>query len=332
MNKISKHTIAIFQAVLAAALYALSAPFAKMLLQEMPPMMTAAFLYIGAGLGMSIVGLGRNIHQKGRTESQLTRKELPYTVAMVVLDIAAPVFLMFGLTLTTAANASLLNNFEIVATAVIALFVFREAINRRLWFAILLITLSSVLISVESVESFSFSAGSLFVLLACICWGFENNCTRKISSKDPLQIVIIKGICSGLCALTVAFAAGERTDSFVYLPAVLLLGFVAYGLSVFFYVYAQREIGAAKTSAYYAIAPFIGVVLSFLILGERPNLLFHIALLIMIAGAWMASTDRKKFQSVPSKKAEPNKLCLANVGSEQIDEAIDPELSIVHNK
>ena len=294
MNKISKHTIAIFQAVLAAALYALSAPFAKMLLQEMPPMMTAAFLYIGAGLGMSIVGLGMNIHQKGRTESRLTRKELPHTVAMVVLDIAAPVFLMFGLTMTAAANASLLNNFEIAATAIIALFVFREAISRRLWFAILLITISSVLISVESVESFSFSIGSLFVLLACVCWGFENNCTRRISNKDPLQIVVIKGFCSGLGSLAIASAAGEQAGNFVYVPAILLLGFVAYGLSVFFYVYAQREIGAAKTSAYYAIAPFIGVALSFLVLGERPNWLFGLALLIMIAGAWIASVDRKK--------------------------------------
>ena len=170
MSTKSKHTVAILQAVLAAALYALSAPFSKMLLQEMPPMMTVAFLYLGAGLGMSIIGVARKIHQKKRTEYNLTRKELPYTIAMVVLDIAAPIFLMFGLTMTTAANASLLNNFEIVATAIIALFIFKEAINRRLWFAIVLITLSSILISVESVENFSFSIGSLFVLMACICF------------------------------------------------------------------------------------------------------------------------------------------------------------------
>jgi uncharacterized membrane protein len=125
----------------------------------------------------------------------------------------------------------------------------------------------------------------------CVCWGFENNCTRKISNKDPLQIVVIKGFGSGFGALTIAFAVGEWTYSFAYIPAVLLLGFVAYGLSVFFYVYAQREIGAAKTSAYYAIAPFIGVILSFIILGERPNFLFGIALLIMIAGAWLASKN-----------------------------------------
>ncbi len=135
MNIKSKHNKAIFQAVLAAALYALSMPFSKMLLQEVPPMMTAAFLYLGAGVGMSIIGFIRSKHQKERTEQKLTRKELPYTIAMVALDIAAPIFLMFGLTMTTAANASLLNNFEIVATAIIALFIFRETISRRLWLA-----------------------------------------------------------------------------------------------------------------------------------------------------------------------------------------------------
>jgi drug/metabolite transporter (DMT)-like permease len=243
---------------------------------------------------MLIIGFIGKIHKIERTELRLTRKELPYIIAMVLLDIAAPIFLMIGLTMTTAANASLLNNFEIVATAIIALFIFREAINRRLWFAIVLITLSSILISVENVESFSFSFGSLFVLLACVCWGFENNCTRKISNKDPQQIVIIKGFGSGIGALAIAFAAGERTANFTFIPAVLFLGFVAYGLSVFFYVYAQREIGAAKTSAYYAVAPFIGVALSFLILGERPNILFGIALLIMIVGAWLASKNNNK--------------------------------------
>ena len=292
MNSKSKHNKAIFQAILAAALYALSMPFSKMLLQEIPPMMTAAFLYLGAGLGMSIVGFIRNKHQKERTEQKLTRKELPYIIAMVALDIAAPIFLMFGLTMTTAANASLLNNFEIVATAIIALFIFRETISRRLWLAIALITISSILLSVETAESFSFSVGSLFVLLACVCWGFENNCTRKISNKDPLQIVVIKGFCSGLGALIIAFVAGEQISNFAYFPAVLLLGFVAYGLSIFFYVYAQREIGAAKTSAYYAVAPFIGVLLSFLILGERPNVIFGIALLIMIIGAWLAGKNK----------------------------------------
>lgn len=289
----SRHNIAVFQAILAAALYAISSPLSKLLLVEIPPMMMAAGLYLGAGMGMSVIAFVRSKTQKERTEAGLTKKELPYTVAMVALDIAAPIFLMFGLTLTTASNASLLNNFEIVATAVIALFVFKEVISRRLWFAIILITISSIILTIKDTSSFSFSIGSIFVLLACICWGFENNCTRKLSVKDPLEIVIIKGLGSGLGSLVIAWVVGEEIGSWVYIPVVLLLGFVAYGLSIFFYVYAQREIGAAKTSAYYAVAPFIGVVLSFIILGENPNITFAVALIIMIIGTYLATTDRK---------------------------------------
>ena len=289
----SKYSIAIFHAILAAVLYAISTPASKILLKEMPPMLMASFLYLGAGAGMSFMGIIRHENKKREKEPNLTKKEMPFTIAMVALDIAAPIFLMFGLNLTTAANASLLNNFEIVATALISLFIFNEKITKRLWFAIFLITISSIILSIKDASSFSFSLGSMLVLLACICWGLENNCTRKISSKDPLQIVVIKGFGSGFGSLMIALAFGEQINNMAYIPAVLLLGFFAYGLSIYFYVYAQRELGAAKTSAYYAIAPFVGVGLSFLILGEKPNMQFAIALLIMIAGTYFASTDRR---------------------------------------
>jgi drug/metabolite transporter (DMT)-like permease len=210
---------------------------------------------------------------------------------MVALDIAAPIFLMIGLKRTTAANASLLNNFEIVATSLIALFVFKEKIGKRLWIAIGLITLSSILLSVEDASSFQFSFGSLFVLAACICWGLENNCTRCLSKSDPLEIVVIKGFGSGIGSVIIGLVVGETLPLFGDILKILLLGFVAYGLSIYFYVYAQRDLGAAKTSAYYAIAPFIGVALSFIIFREIPGVLFFIALAIMIAGTWMVNKE-----------------------------------------
>lgn len=237
---------AIFWAILAAGLYALNAPVSKLLLEEVPPTMMAALLYLGAGMGLAVVRLVQRMTGKGKKEAPLTKKDMPYTVGMVVLDIAAPIFLMVGLTMTTAANASLLNNFEIVATAVIALFIFREAISRRLWLAIVLVTISSAILSVEDVTSFTFSYGSIFVLLACVCWGLENNCTRMISHKDPLEIVVIKGFGSGLGSLVLAFFLGESALPLVYGVCTLLLGFVAYGLSIFFYIYAQRYLGQPK--------------------------------------------------------------------------------------
>lgn len=271
---------AVFHAVLAAGLYAVSIPFSKLLMDRVQPTMLAAFLYIGAGLGMLLFSaLRRHSH-----EQPLRRGDLPFVVAMVVLDIAAPVLMMFGLKSTTAANASLLNNFEIVATALIALVFFRERVGRRLWLSIALITLSSILLSLDSEESFSFSAGSLMVLAATVFWGLENNCTRQIAGRDPLQIVVVKGIFSGLGALGLALWVGESFAPAGLLVLVMVLGFVAYGLSIYYYTYAQRVIGAARTSAYYALAPFIGVLLSMLLLHERPGWIFYVALAVMACG------------------------------------------------
>ena len=283
---------AVFYAILAAALYALNAPVSKLLLQNVPPTMMAGFMYLGAGIGMVAMGLVRSRTGHGRQEMRLTKKDLPYTLGMVALDIAAPIFLMIGLTRTTAANASLLNNFEIVATSIIALLIFKERIGKNLWIAIGLITLSSILLSVEDASSFQFSFGSLFVLAACVCWGLENNCTRCLSKSDPLEIVVIKGFGSGIGAIGIGLIVGESLPVWSDILKILLLGFVAYGLSIYFYVYAQRDLGAAKTSAYYAIAPFIGVLLSFIIFREIPGVLFFIALIIMIAGTWMVNRDQ----------------------------------------
>jgi len=276
-------------AILAAAFYALNAPLSKMLLDEVPPMMMAAFLYLGAGFGMAVVQLIENRNGFADREQKLTKKELPYTLGMVMLDIAAPIALMLGIIRTSAANASLLNNFEIVATSLIALFIFNEVISRKLWLGIMLVTLSSVILSVQDISSFSFSAGSIFVLIACTCWGLENNCTRMLSSKNPVQIVVIKGIFSGLGSLVIALCTGEQFPNVVSILLALALGFVAYGLSIMFYIYAQRELGAAKTSAYYAIAPFIGVALSLIIFAELPSVSFVAALLIMIAGTYVVT-------------------------------------------
>ena len=287
----AKKNSAIFMAVLAAALYALNAQVSKLLLDQIPARIMAALLYLGAGIGMGIVRLIQISTGKGSKELPLTRKDLPYTLGMVVLDIAAPIFLMIGLTGTTAANASLLNNFEIVATSIIALVIFKEAVSKRLWIAIGLVTLSSIVLSFEDVSSFSFSVGSVFVLLACVCWGFENNCTRMLSNSDPLEIVVVKGFGSGIGALLVALIGGERFFHVGLILCALLLGFVAYGLSIFFYIHAQRHLGAAKTSTYYALAPFIGVALSLVIFRETPTASFVVGLAIMIAGTYFASTD-----------------------------------------
>ena len=282
---------AILLAILAAALYALNIPLSKWLLQATPPTMTAAFLYIGAGVGMgSMMLMRRKTHYRGH-EASLSRKDLPFTIAMVVLDIAAPIFMMFGLRQAVAANASLLGNFEIVATALIAMIAFRETVSRRLWVAIGFVTVASILLSFEGEGSLTFSFGSLLVLCATICWGLENNCTRQIAERDPMQIVTVKGFGSGIGALIIALVIGEAIPSLWLVAGTCLLGFVSYGLSIYVYTYAQRTIGAAKTSTYYSIAPFIGALLSIVFLGESLTTAFCIGCALMGIGAWIAAKE-----------------------------------------
>ena len=280
---------AIMFAFLAAVFYAINVPISKVLLQHVGPTTMAALLYLGAGIGIGMMSL---FNKKDREKAEsLTKAELPYIVGMIVLDIAAPIFLMLGISYGSSANASLLGNFEIVATTVIALILFKEAVTKRLWLAIGLITLSSILLSFEGTDSFHFSYGSLLVIMATVCWGLENNCTRELSSKSTYQIVMLKGLCSGLGALVIALIKRESFPGIGYIAIALALGFVAYGLSIFMYVRAQNVLGAAKTSAYYAVNPLIGALLAFVFLSESLSWMYMIALIVMVIGSALVVVD-----------------------------------------
>ena len=288
--------LATVYAIAAAALYAINVPFSKILLGYIEPTMMASLLYLGAGLGMLAYNMISKSTGKAVTTEPLTKTELPYTIAMVVLDIIAPILLMFGIRFSYAANVSLINNFEIVATSLIALVVFKEIISRRLWIAIGLVTVASIILSFEGAGAFTFNIGSLYVFGACLCWGIENNCTRMISNKSSIEIVVIKGTFSGLGSLIVALTVGERIPAPLWVLCALLLGFVAYGLSIYFYIMAQKELGAAKTSAYYSIAPFLGVAFGILFLGERPGFQFYAALAVMVVSTYIMVKDTIELQ------------------------------------
>lgn len=286
----TKNILAIFFALLASVLYAINMPFSKLLLNQIEPTMMASYLYLGAGVGIGILYLITKKKQAKHSE-KITKKDVPYIIGMVALDILAPIFLMFGLMDTASSSASLLNNFEIVCTSLIALFIFKEIISKKMLIAISLITLSSFALSFEDISSFTFSWGALLVLLATLCWGFENNCTRNLSEKNTYIIVFIKGVFSGLGSLIVALCMGEEFAHIGYIALAMLLGFVAYGLSIFFYIKAQGIIGASKTSAYYSVAPFVGTFLSFLILQEELSWTYFLGLAIMIAGTILVVLD-----------------------------------------
>lgn len=298
----------ILLAILAALFYGISAPFSKLLLTYISPTWMAALLYLGAGFGMLVIRLIRDKASEGarvkrdaqssgaepsaHKEAPITRRELPYVAAMIALDIAAPILMMLGLRHTVPATASLLNNFEIAATSAIALLFFHEAVGRRMGLAIALLTLGSAMLTIKDIETLSLSYGALLIVSACICWGLENNCTRMLSLKDPMQIVVIKGIGSGLGALVIAGLSGASFPGLVPILLAMLLGLVAYGLSIYLYILAQRQLGAARTSAYYAFAPFLGAAVSFAVFSQSPGPSFFLALPFMLLGAYLAAVEK----------------------------------------
>ncbi len=279
---------AIVFSVLAALFYAICSPISKILLDGIEPDLLAALLYMGAGSGMLIV---RSFSKNTRTsERELRRDDIPYIIAMIGLDIIAPILLMYGLLESTASSVSLLNNFEIVATLLIAMMIFGERVSKMVIVAIILITISAVILSIDG-EALSLSSGSFLVIGACICWGLENNCTRRLSDTGATRLVVIKGLFSGFGALIIAVMSGIGNPEPPLIISAMILGFISYGLSLYFYISAQADLGAARVSAYYALAPFIGATLSMIALGEMPDMGFVVALSIMVIGTVLMTYD-----------------------------------------
>lgn len=274
------------QAIMAALLFGASAPLAKVLLGDVQPVMLAALLYLGYGAGLLTIRLIQNsVANAAAREASLAKSDLPWLAGAIIAGgVFAPIILMLSLKNTPAATASLLLNFEGVATSLIALLVFKEALGKRLWLAIGLITLASVILTWNSTGAWGLSIGSAGVLLACIFWGLDNNFTRNISAKDPLAIVTVKGIAAGTVSLGIALLSHEMFPHVSAVLQALVLGFFSYGISLVLFILAMRSLGAARTSGFFASAPFIGSIISVLIFREWPGPGFLISLPIMIAG------------------------------------------------
>jgi drug/metabolite transporter (DMT)-like permease len=279
-------------ALLAALLFGASAPLSKLLLGSVEPVILAALLYLGSGLGTLILRTLFRFRQSAAIEAPLRKKDLPWLAGAVIAGgIAAPIFLLAGLNHTPAATASLLLNFEGAATALIALFIFREAVGKRIAIAVGLVTLAVILLTWNVGGSFGFSTGALAVVGATVLWGFDNNFTRNISASDPLLIVMIKGLTAGTFNLILSNILGEGLPNLTVVLLALLLGSLSYGVSIALFIFAMRGLGAARTSALFGTAPFAGAILSVFLLGERPEGLFIPAFLIMVLGAWLLFTE-----------------------------------------
>jgi drug/metabolite transporter (DMT)-like permease len=281
----------VLQALLAALFFGASAPIAKLLLGDVPPVLMAALLYLGSGTGISLIKLYQRF-TKNQKEAGIRSPDVKWLAGAIISGgILAPIVLMISLQNTPASTASLLLNFEGVGTTLIALVFFRESISRRALGAILIITLASIFLSTDFRTGFGFSLGALGVILACVLWGVDNNFTRNISAKDPLTIVAWKGLVAGSFSLLLGLGLGQQPPGPTSILSILLLGFVSYGLSTMLFIYSMRGLGAARTSALYGTAPLAGVLLSVIIFRDPITLLFGMAALLMVAGAWLLANE-----------------------------------------
>lgn len=289
----------ILQALLAALFFGASAPLSKLLLEDVPPVLMAAILYLGSGTGISLVKLSQRWSATPK-EAGIRRSDIGWLAGAILAGgILAPIILMISLENTPASTASLLLNFEGVATTLIALFFFHESLSRRAFAAILAITVASIFLSTNpqstnyQLTDFlnSFSLGALGILLACSLWGLDNNFTRNISAKDPLTIVAWKGLVAGTFSLLLGLLLGQQLPGFSSILRILLLGFISYGLSTMLFIYSMRGLGASRTSALYGTAPLAGVILSILIFHDPITLSFVIAAILMLTGAFLLANE-----------------------------------------
>lgn len=289
MNKwSSRFPVGIGTALLAAFLFGVSTPMAKLLVADIPPVLLAGLLYAGSGIGLSLwIGIRRLLKQSSN-EAPLRRADIPWLSAAVFFGgVLGPVLLMIGLVTTPASTASLMLNLEGVLTAVIAWFVFKENVDRRVFLGMVVIVVGGVLLSWSNDAELGIPWGALAIAGACICWAIDNNFTRVVSSGNPMHIAAIKGSVAGIINIGIALAMGSQWPDTSHIAAAGVIGLCGYGISLVMFVLALRYLGTARTGAYFSTAPFVGAALSLLVFREIPEFSFWIAGGLMAIGVWL---------------------------------------------
>lgn len=281
----------VLHALAAAALFGASTPFAKLLIGGISPVLLAGLLYLGSGLGLVCARLLRD---RGWRASGLSASEWPWLMGSIAAGgVAAPVALMAGLARTDAASASLLLNLEAVLTALIAWLVFRENADRRIVAGMLAIVAGGAVLSWPAAGATAqASAGPLLVAAACLGWAVDNNLTRKVSAADALFIAGSKGLIAGMMNTVLALSLGATLPAATTLAAAMAVGVLGYGVSLVLFVLALRDLGTARTGAYFSTAPFMGAALAIVLFGEAIGPAFWLAAILMAVGVWLHLTER----------------------------------------
>ena len=285
---------AIFAALAAAALFGAATPLAKALLGTTTPFMVAGLFYLGSGIGLGLCILVRRwraVPASHRVQ-RMDWAEAPWLLGAIVAGgVAGPALLMFGLSSTPAATASLLLNLEGVLTAVIAWTVFRENVDVQVFLGMIAIVAGGVVLSWHPGDT-DLPRGALLIVGACLCWAIDNNLTRKVSANDAMVLACLKGLVAGPVNLAIAFALGATLPGASALGSALVIGFAGYGVSLVLFVIALRHLGTARTGAYFAVAPVFGVALSLVLWPGMPDVSFWVAAVLMTLGIWLHVRER----------------------------------------
>lgn len=285
----------ILLALASAALFGASTPFAKLLLGSVDPWLMAGLLYLGAGLGLAVLHVSRGVLRLPVIEAPLRRSDVPWLGAVILAGgVIGPLLLMLGLARTEAAAASLLLNLEGLATMGLAWVVFHENVDRRLLLGAFAILAGAALLSWQGGASFQWSG--LLIAGACLCWGIDNNLTRKLSSSDPVQIAMLKGLVAGTVNLILAVWQGATLPSTGIVLAVGVVGLLGYGVSLALFVLGLRYLGAARTGAYFSLAPFVGAILAIPMLGESLSVQLIVAGCLMGFGLWLHLAEQHEHE------------------------------------
>jgi drug/metabolite transporter (DMT)-like permease len=297
---------AVAYALGSAALFGASTPLAKLLVGEVAPLTLAGLLYLGSGIGLLAWLL---LRKPGKRAANLSRADLPWLAGAIAAGgIAGPALLMYGLTSSDGSTASLLLNLEAVFTASIAWIVFRENVDRRVFLGMVAIIGGGVVLAWNEMPRAGGVAGPLLIAGACLAWAIDNNLTRRVSGGDAVTIAGLKGIVAGAVNLGLALYLGATLPSAGVLASAAAVGFFGYGISLALFVVALRNLGTARTGAYFSVAPFFGATLALLVLRESPSAGFWVAAGLMAIGVWLHLTERHEHAHVhePIEHSHPH--------------------------
>ncbi len=275
--------------LVAALLFGASAPCSKLLLDSVGPQLLAGLLYLGAFVAVAPFIATR----PRRQEAALQRSDLPRLAVIIATGgIVAPVLLMIGLERVTGVAGSLLLNLEGPLTLVVGIVVMHEYLGRRASLGTVAIFAGSALIGLRGGAGTIDGFGVALIGLACLGWAIDNNLTQSISGRDPFQIVAVKTGVAAAVNISLALVRGETGASWSIVGGALVLGALAYGISILLDAYALRLLGAAREAAIFATAPFAGALLAVPLLDESWNGLDLVAAGVMGVGVALLVADR----------------------------------------